>query len=111
MTVPAASDADRAVAAWDDLCLRLYGEIVTDAVAHTLRHAANEVIGELRAEIGRLKGEIDQMQADHNTILAPARSAQGCMEACRDEEPGTVFRTTDTHREWVLGEDRTWTPR
>ena len=63
--VPEVENSKRLLKAWDDLCLRLYGEIVTDTVAHALRHAANEVIGELRAEIGRLKGEIDQMQADH----------------------------------------------
>jgi len=27
---------------------------------------------------------------------------------CRGEEPGTVFRTTDTHDEWLLGDDQEW---
>jgi hypothetical protein len=71
-----------------------------------------ERISELEAEAARLHAEIDQLQADHHVIYVKGGHFQQAMSVCRDEEPGTVIRETDgLRREYVLGEDRTWTAR
>jgi predicted nuclease with TOPRIM domain len=71
-----------------------------------------ERIGELEADNARLRAEIDQIQADHHVVHVKASHLQQAMEVCRDEEPGTILRETDERqRDYVLGEDRTWTAR
>ena len=72
----------------------------------------NQQIGELTAEVARLKAEIDSMHATYQTIHVTSLNLQMAMVICRDEEPGTVIRETDGQcRDYVLGEDRTWTAR
>jgi predicted nuclease with TOPRIM domain len=71
-----------------------------------------ERIGELEAEVARLKAEMDNMAADHHVIHVRTSHFQQAMEVCRDEEPGTIMRETDgLRRDYVLGKDRTWTAR
>ena len=101
------SDFSDAKNGWADLCNQLGPAILTDATAHALMHAANQVIGEADAEIQRLMAELDK-SVDHIVIMAPERWAVKAMEDCKGEEPGTILRTTDTHDEWVLGSDQEW---
>lgn len=71
-----------------------------------------EQIGELTAEVARLKGELDNKDADHHTIHVKAGHLQMAMVVCKGEDPGTVLRETDgQRRDYVLGEDSTWTAR
>lgn len=77
----------------------------------TLAHL-RERVGELSAENARLRGEIDQIQADHHVIHVKAAHLQQAMAICREEEPGTILRETDERRrDYVLGRDNTWTAR
>lgn len=81
--------------------------MITDKIRWT-----RERIGELEAETARLKAEKDAMEGNHQTIHVKSSFLQEGMNVCRDEDPGTVLRETDgLHRDYVLGEDRTWTAR
>jgi hypothetical protein len=90
----------------------LDGEALGWIVPDSLFAYQREQIGELTAEVARLKAEIDMMEADHKTIHV---TTAGVGEAIRDntsEEPGTVLRETDgLHREWELGTDHIWRTR
>lgn len=72
----------------------------------------NHQIGELVAQVARLRAELDNKDADHHTIHVKAEHIQQAMEVCQGEDPGTVLRETDgQRRDYVLGEDRQWTAR
>lgn len=71
-----------------------------------------EQIGELTAEVARLKTLLDQKDATYQTIHVPTWHVAQAMEDNRDVEPGTVMRETDgQRREYVLGDDRMWRTR
>lgn len=81
-------------------------KIIADRVSYQ-----REQVGELTAEVARLKAEMDAMESI-KTVHVTSVNLQMAMVICKDEEPGTVLRETDgQRRDYVLGEDRTWTAR
>lgn len=87
-------------------------EVVAWIVPDSVFSYQREQIGELTAEVARLKAEIDSMEATYKTVHVTALNLQMAMVICKDEEAGTVLRETDgQRRDYVLGEDRQWTTR
>jgi uncharacterized coiled-coil protein SlyX len=75
--------------------------------------AQREMIGELQAEVQRLRAEMDQLGERFLTILVPTGAdIQAVMDSCRGEEPHTVLRTTGFPvMEWKLDNDHVWVRR
>lgn len=129
------SDLEDARAAWEANLRRLFPEIMRDPVAYALQNLAHQVFdaygaelksvreqrdrayaaerqqtSELRAEIARLKAELDA--AGHrSTLLCPASALMDAMDASRDEPEGTILRATDGDQEEYELKNRKWLPR
>lgn len=89
----------------------LDGETIAWIVPDSQFTWQREQIGELTAEVARLKAEMDAMESV-KVILSPTSNIGPAIRDNTGEDPGTVLRETDgLHREWVLGEDHIWRTR
>lgn len=69
----------------------------------------NQQLGELRAEVQRLKAQLDEVQ-HRRVLLCPSAHIPAAMATSMGEEDGTLIRASDDPGlEWVLKEGA-WVP-
>lgn len=104
-----ATPLEQALAGFQDyllthqLALLMSGEMAATA------HLAQAVFREYRAEIARLRSELDAYQGRRVLFCTEAQMDMAALQSL-DEDEGTIIRATDTGRELVLS-GGTWEPR
>jgi len=106
-------DLAKAEAGWAEVTAQVRGWLLTSPEGHALYKTATQVHAEFRAEIARLRAELDKYegrQVVHCLDRDMTKAIESTWEAEGGPPEGTLIRATDTGREleWKAG---AWLPR